>query len=37
MSGNFNDAFNGAKAVDITSLTNGVYLLPLALLARIRL
>jgi len=25
MSGNFNDAFNGAKAVDITSLTNGVY------------
>ncbi len=25
MTGNFNDAFNGAKSVDITSLTNGVY------------
>jgi hypothetical protein len=25
MTGNFNDAFNGVKSVDITSLTNGVY------------
>jgi hypothetical protein len=25
MAGNFNDAFNGVKAVDISALTNGVY------------
>ena len=34
MTGNFNDAFNGVKTVDISSLTNGVYLWPLALLIR---
>ena len=25
MTGNFNDAFNGVKSIDISSLTNGVY------------
>jgi hypothetical protein len=25
MTGNFNDAFNGVKSVDISALTNGVY------------